>query len=246
LPVANDSRAAKPTGETLEDDGLVAIWHRQARELGVADAVYATLRQAIVSGVMQPGTHLREEGLARRFSVSRTPVREAVLRLGAERLAERTRRGVVVPRVTPDEILELYVVRENVDGLGARLAAEEARPSDVARLHWLNDKLRRLLAGADSQAMARVSLEFHEEIYRCARNVVLLELTRPIHDRVRRIPGTTFSDPARARAAVAEHDQIVEAIEQRLSERAEMLARQHMAGAMTVRIAMLRSQPRGG
>ena len=177
--------------------------------------------------------------------MSRTPVREAVLRLEAERLAERnSRRGLVVAGVTPEEILEIYVVRQALDGLAARVAADSARAADIANLRWLNDELRKALPSAPINTLSRINLAFHEAMYKAGHNEFLLELIRTAHDRVRRFPGTTLSAPDRPQAVVNEHDEIISAIEQRDGDRAEAIASRHMGRAMEIRIELYREQTR--
>lgn len=226
--------------ERLPSGSLTELWARTDRGAAASDRVHFALRQAIVSGVLPSGTRLAEEELAGQFEVSRTPVREAVLRLEAEGLAERSRRrGLVVAHVSEDEILELYVVRLGIDGLAARLAADGARPADVANLRWHNEQLKRVAATGDAATMAQVNLEFHEAMCRAGHNEVLFELMSSIHDRVRRFPGTVFSEPPRALEAVHEHDEIIAAIEDRNPDLAEKLARTHMENAMAVRRRLL-------
>jgi len=225
---------------SVSDATLADVW--AARESGGAasEAVFATLREAILSGILSPGARLPEEELAAQFDVSRTPIREAVLRLEATGLASRTsRRGLIVSAVSAHEILEVYAVREAIDGLAARLAAEVSREPYIFELVWLNDQLE---SQRDADSMARVNLRFHETVAQAGGNTVLLELMKAIHDRVRRFPGTTFSDTTRAETAVREHAEIVRSIEKRDGDTAERLARQHMANAMRVRIAMLHSR----
>lgn len=221
---------------------LASLWERRDRHVGAANAVHDTVRRLIVSGQLAPGTRLGEEDFARQFNVSRTPVREAFLRLEAERLAERTTgRSLIVAGVTPDEILEIYQVRVAVDGLAARLAAESARPRDITNLRWLNDRIEAASVEGDHAAMASINLQFHEAICKAARNTFLLDLMMTVHDRARRFPGTTFSDPDRPGTALEEHRSIIAAIEDRQADDAERLARSHMSNAMEVRIRLLRT-----
>jgi DNA-binding GntR family transcriptional regulator len=228
--------------DTVVLEAIAAYWDRRDRHVGAANAVHDTVRRLIVSGVLAPGTRLGEEDYARHFSVSRTPVREAFLRLEAERLAERSGgRSLVVAGVTPDEILEIYVVRVAVDGLAARLAAETARPQDIANLRWINDQLREASVAGDAPRMATINLQFHEEVCKSGRNTFLLDLMITVHDRARRFPGTTFSDGSRPAEAIAEHERMIDAIERREADEAERLARLHMTNAMETRIRLLRT-----
>jgi DNA-binding GntR family transcriptional regulator len=221
---------------------LVALWKRSEDEPLAAEAIYATLREAILSGILVPGERLGEVQLASLFKRSRTPVREAILRLESERLTERSsRRGFVVGRITREEVLEVYAVRAAMDGLAARLAALGILPAEVEHLRWLNDRLREAAGEQDYRRMLELNIDFHEAICRASRNSLLLQFVRQIHDWVRRFSDTTFSYPGRASTAIAEHEALLGALERRDPEEAERVARAHMERAMQVRVAMLQS-----
>jgi DNA-binding GntR family transcriptional regulator len=209
--------------------------------------VYATLREAILSGILQPGTRLGEEGLAARFQVSRTPVREAVLRLEADYLAERVaRRGLVVSTITPAEVLDIYVVRQAVDSHAAFLAAASASPPDVHRIRWVNDRMKAAAADGDVAPMAALNLEFHESICLAAGSPMLLRVMRDVHDRVRRFPASTFTYPGRADHAIREHAEIIAAIESHDPKLAHNLAHDHMGRALEIRIRMFQGDDNVG
>lgn len=220
---------------------LLALWRRHQKEAGAADAIYETLREGILRGLLPPGERLGELQLAKLFKRSRTPIREAILRLESERLAERSaRRGLVVGRISREEILEVYAVREVLDGLAARLAAQAILPADLEHLRWLNRRLRDAAKRRDFAAMVDLNIEFHEGLCRASRNSLLAQFVGKIHDWVRRFPETTFARPGRALEAVSEHEQLLDALRKRDSDAAERIARQHMAGAMKARVSMLR------
>jgi DNA-binding GntR family transcriptional regulator len=209
-----------------------------------AQTIYLALREAIVAGELRAGDRLAEEQLARSFAVSRTPVREAILRLEAEHLAERhPSRGLVVRAIPAHETLEVYLVRAVLDGLAARLAAGLALPGDHARLRWLNDRLAEALQQHDLATAAELNMQFHEGLSEAAHNTMLLHVTRQVHDWVRLFGATTLGAPGRAAAALAEHVAILDAIEAAQADLAEQRARQHMLRAHEVRQAMLREAP---
>jgi len=219
---------------------LAELWDARPFGLPASEAAHDTLRRAIIQGRLPAGSRLNEIALAQAFSISRTPIREALLRLESERLVERSGRGgLVVGEVTPHEILELYAVRQALNGLAARLAAANATTIDLAELRWIHAELQAASAAQDYQRMAAVNLRFHERIGQATGNGVLLSLISEIHDRVRRFPGTTFAYPGRAAEAVTDHEALLGAIESRDSDGAEDLARSHMARAMELRIEML-------
>lgn len=224
---------------------LGALWAELGRGQPAGDGVYATLREAIVSGRLQPGERLGEEHLARSLGVSRTPVREALLRLETEHLALREqRRGAVVRGVREEEVLEVYAVRASLDGLAAELAAANADPADHARLRWLNDRLADAAGRLEFETMAELNIQFHEALCEAARNTMLLRFMRQIHDWVRRFGETTLSAADRAEYALAEHRAMLDAVARGEASLAERLAREHMNRAREVRLAMLRAHPR--
>jgi DNA-binding GntR family transcriptional regulator len=210
-----------------------------------AEAIYGTLREAILRGILPAGERLTEVPIAKLFNRSRTPVREAILRLESERLTERAARGgFIVGGVTPEEVLEVYTVREVLDGVAARLAAQGILPAELDHLRWLNGRMREAAAERDFNAMIGLNIDFHEGVCRAGRNSLLLQIMRQIHDWVRRFPESTFSYSGRSMEAVAEHESLLDAIARRDSEAAERIAREHMTRGMKVRVAMLQSAAR--
>lgn len=224
---------------------LVALWRKHEGETVAADAIYTTLREAILAGILPAGERLAELQLGALFNRSRTPVREAILRLESERLAERSsRRGFVVGGISREEVLEVYAVREVIDGLAARLAAQACLPTELDHLTWLNRRLRKAGEQRDYRLMVELNIEFHEAIARASRNGLLLQFMRQIHDWVRRFSDTTFSYGKRTAEAAKEHEALLDALARRDQVAAERIARAHMARATEVRIAMLQNAAR--
>lgn len=183
---------------------------------------------------------MSEQMLAEVFSVSRTPIREAILKLESEKLLDRNgRRGLRVADVVEDEILEVYAIREVLDGLAARLAARSAAVTEVETLRLLNTDLRQLAKNGAFEQMAAANIAFHQTVADAAHNSLLRHFVQQIHDRVRRFKGTTFAYGERAEEAVAEHEAIIDALHERKEDSAERLARLHMANAAKIRLEMV-------
>ncbi|MCL6499428.1 MAG: GntR family transcriptional regulator [Firmicutes bacterium] len=205
--------------------------------MAASRAVYEWVVAAIRSGRLRPGDPLREEQLARQLRCSRTPVREALQRLRAEGYLERgRRRGLAVAEPTQEELLDLCVVRETLEGLAARLAARGITTSEVYFLEELCEDMERALQQDDLHALARLNAEFHAVIWRAARNRYLARELQRIWLLITRQPVTTLSYPGRAREALAEHRALLDAIRVGDADRAEQLARQHMARAQMIRM----------
>lgn len=222
---------------------VLDLWNeRKARE-GSADAVHGTLREAILSKVLRPGQTFAEEDLAQAFGVSRTPIREAILRLESEHLvARRGRRRLSVTEISSEEILEIYDVRVVLDSLAAELAAKKATPPEVAQLKWLNEQLMAVGGSGDFERMSSLNLEFHDWMARAGQNAFLLNQLRGVRDRIRRFDRTTFEYPERWKGVVAEHEAILTAIEAGDPDKAGEAARTHMRNSKQIRLAMIESE----
>lgn len=205
-----------------------------------ADMVARTLREAILDGVLEPSSWLREAELARELSVSRTPVREALRRLSVEGLVVlAARQGAMVAPITIEDILKVYVVRENLEGLAARLAARQRVPQDLERMHEVLERMRRASAAGYPAEVARLNLEFHQSVRRAAYNQYLDRFLTQVEQEVRRFGRTTFAVPGRAEQTLEEHSRILAAIESGDAETAGKLAAEHMRSARKLRIRML-------
>lgn len=203
------------------------------------DAVAGALREAILDGILEPSSWLREEEIARTFATSRTPVREALRRLADEGLAVKTaNHGTVVAPLSLEDILALYVVRENLEGLAARLAATRCPPGLVPTLNKLSDDMRKL-GCEDAPQLARLNLEWHRALREAASNTYLERFLEQVEHAVRRLRISSFAHPGRVEEAVAEHDAIARAIENRDGHGAEKAAMQHMRRAREIRLEML-------
>lgn len=219
---------------------LAQIWESRSVTASTADSVHATLREAIVSGVMRPGDRLSEEPLAEQLGVSRTPVREAVLRLETEQLVVRIpRRGLVVRGIESHEMTEIYMMRVAIDGLAANLAAQKATPVGVAKLRWLNTQMKQAAETGGVDLISECNIAFHEAVCEIAGNRMLAGFVDQVHGWVRRCEPNPFAHAGRGREGAGEHDRIVDAIEAGDGARAEALTRDHMRRSHDIRLKLL-------
>jgi DNA-binding GntR family transcriptional regulator len=194
-----------------------------------SERVYRALKHRILAGMLEPGTRLVELQLATEFSVSRTPVREALKRLTAEGLIRVDPvRGIVVSDVDARELEEIFVVREVLDGLAARLAAERVSTTDLTKLNLLMDMMRDAARTGQWEGMVQANATFHDVLHQAAGNERLRHLTRNLLDFVRRFSTEAFASPERANAVLAEHEEIIHALETRDPDLAERVARRHV------------------
>jgi DNA-binding GntR family transcriptional regulator len=201
--------------------------------------VYDALRSAIQEGRYGRGERIREEEVARSLGVSRTPVREALSRLQSHGLLEMKAGGLVVAELTRPQILELYAMREILEGSAARFAAQHASPSEIASLRHIARAFEQSLG--DPAKLARINRELHGAIYEAAHNRYLMRTLNELHDALALLTGTTFMARGRSELAIDEHARIIDAIEKRDADEAERAAREHIRNAQEVRLAMIHS-----
>jgi DNA-binding GntR family transcriptional regulator len=223
-------------------DRLAALeprWSVHFTGAGAADSVYTTLREAVLGGDLKAGDGLIEEQVARQFGISRTPVREALLRLESEGLALRVpRRGLVVRTISEHDLLEANTVRSALDSLAARLAADEALPTDIARLRWINTQLADAVASGDVAKIPDFTNEFHQALADAARNSMLKQMIMQAQTFTRRFGTSTVARPERSADAIAEHERLVDAIEAHDADLAARIAEEHMAAARRIQTAV--------
>jgi DNA-binding GntR family transcriptional regulator len=195
----------------------------------IADSVYTALLDAIFTGRIRPGSKLSVPALAGQLGVSRSPVREAVQRLIAERLAgEEPRRGAVVASVGPAELARLYEVREVLEGLAARLAVENQGRRLVTELRSVLAVHERAVDSAVLDAHTEADLRFHGLIRTASANPELISMLDAIQTRVR-LAMVTTTVTAGPRRALQDHQAILAAISAGDPDLAERSAREHIA-----------------
>lgn len=206
-----------------------------------ASWAYARLKKDIESGAMSPGSRVRENEIAERLGISRTPVREALRRLETEGLiVHAPHQGAVIAELDHQAVIELYDIRETLEGTAARYAARHASEAEIQDLAELVDS--ELESGGDVAALAQLNRAFHAALYRAGHNRYLLKVLMSLRDSMILLGGTTLGVPDRFVAAHEEHLAIITAISDRDPDRAEAAARTHIRNAQRARLKLLRAR----
>ncbi len=200
---------------------------------GQKDA-YQLILEAIDIGSYKPGDRLVESDLAERFGVSRTPIREALQRLETQTLLARDGRSLIVASLDHNQLSELYVVRSELEGLAARLAAKHATPEEVRVLRDMIKGDRKILS--DPEALSRANRRFHTQFHLASHNRYLVQQLNLVHRSMALLATTTLAVEGRGVAALAEHDSIVSAIEAGDSEGACEALKAHISHAYVTRL----------
>jgi DNA-binding GntR family transcriptional regulator len=194
----------------------------------VADSVHERLREAILKGHLAPGSRLSVPLLAQQLEVSRSPVREAVQRLVQEGLAtEEPHRGAGVAMVDPAEVLPAYEIREVLEGLAARLAAQQATPGQLAALRSAHDEHAAALDRGDASRHVPLDMAFHAALRSAAQNRELSRYLDQVQGRIA-IAMLGGNPQAWSSSAIAEHQAILDAVLARDADGAEAAARAHV------------------
>ncbi len=195
---------------------------------------YSMILDAIDVGTYRPGDRLVESELAERLGMSRTPVREALQRLETQSLLARDGRSLIVASLDHNQLSELYVVRSELEGLAARLAAHHATDEE-ARV------LREMVAADDAlvdnpAALARANRRFHKQVHLASHNRYLVQQLDLVYRTMALMATSSLEVEGRGEIAQREHDRIVACIEARDADGACEALRSHISVAFVTRL----------
>ena len=221
----------------MADEAPVLVSAEELRGRSRSEFVYERLLQEISEGRLR-GVRIREEDIAKSLGVSRTPVREALQRL-QERglLTVGAGRSLMVVELGERQIMELYAMREILEGSAARFAAQHAGEEEIARLYRLHETY--IAAFGESERLVPLNRRFHHAIHEAAHNRYLTQALEAVHDSIALLHSTTFRVPVKPDRSDLEHRRIIEAIERRDPDAAEEAARAHIRMARRSRFEML-------
>jgi len=179
----------------------------------VAQAVYKTLKEAIVNGDLKPGQRLVEQKLSDKMQVSRVPVREAIKRLEQRGFVQKLPvRGVIVKRISQDDIREAFGVKAALEGYAARLACENGTQELFSCLQQNIDASMEALKNRDLEEVMRLCDEFYELIYRAAGGTVLHKLITTFLEHIARYRRPRLDSGLDARLFLERHKALLEAM----------------------------------
>jgi DNA-binding GntR family transcriptional regulator len=200
---------------------------------GQKDA-YQLILRAIDIGTYRPGDRLVESELADRFGVSRTPIREALQRLETQSLLARDGRSLIVASLDHNQMAELYVVRSELEGLAARLAARHATEEEVRLLHEMVEEDRARVN--DPSALSRTNRRFHRQVHLASHNRYLVQQLDLVYRSMALMATTSLAAKGRSEVALAEHGRIVDAIAAGDGALAHDLLKAHISRAFEARL----------
>ena len=196
------------------------------------EVVAETLREAIATGILEPGERLMEIQLAEELGVSRTPVREAIRKLELEGFVVMIpRRGTYVADLTIKDINEVFEIRTALDVLAAGLAVERITEDELEQMERLLVEIGDLSVQGDADKIVEADGQFHDLLYRASRNDRLVGIINNLREQITRFRSISMQYPGRIQNTVDEHRRLVEAIASRNTDLAQQIAREHMENA---------------
>jgi len=193
------------------------------------------LRDLIVQGELEPGDRLNERLLTERFGISRTPLREAIKMLASEGLVQlMPNRGAVVTTITRKSALDMFQVMGVLESLAGQLACERATDRDIAEISRMHELMRGHHKRRELNEYFRLNQEIHQRIVDCAGNSELANVYRRLSVRLRRARYMANYSKERWDDAMAEHEQILEALVHRRAESLRALLTTHLENKLKV------------
>ncbi|WP_374834695.1 GntR family transcriptional regulator [Paenochrobactrum pullorum] len=197
--------------------------------------IYDELVKSIREGRYTPGEHIRETVVATELGVSRTPVREALRRLHNDGTVVLTpRKGAVVAELAHQEVVELYMLRQEMEATAARFAAQHASDIEILQIDNILKRSEELLH--DRHRLNQVNWEFHNAIYEATHNRYFMKAIRAISDSMVMLRGARYIPEDRPEQLASEHRAIFNAIQNRSPQEAAEAARYHIQQSLLVHL----------
>ena len=201
------------------------------KTVSLSDQVFLHLENDILSGKYSRGEILTETKLSAEMGVSRTPIREALRRLEQEHLIEETGKGSVVIGITEKDLSDIFLIRGQLEGMAAALAAENRTEEQLNELREVLELQEFYLTKQNSDQIRLMDNRFHEILYKISGSHVFYNTLLPLHKKVQKYRKVSLQSQSRANESVAEHREILNAIISRDAEAAERFTSQHVKNA---------------
>ena len=213
----------------------------EGRSPSLEEHVYERLEEEILSGELERGRALTEIALSKRLGVSRTPVRGALHRLSEDGLVEITpNRGAVVVGINAEDLVDIYNIRMRLEGLASALTASRITKEELAAIEDTVDLAEFYIKKKDTEHLKELDTAFHSAIYRASGSRLLAKTLSELHKKIKSYRKLSLSVPGRLERSVMEHREILKAIAEGDSERADKLTSLHIERALENMLTQVR------
>ena len=207
------------------------------------EAIFQKLRSLLVEGAIAPGSKLNERELAERLHVSRTPIREAIRRLAADGLVELiANRGAIAVQLSLADVMHTFDVIAQLEGYSGELAAKNISHATLSELEALQYEMMASYARRDLSSYYKLNLGIHYLINQAANNPVLSQLFTQVNARIEALRFRSNQNGVKWEKAVEEHQEMIDALKARDSERMRKVMIQHVMNKRDVVIELLNSE----
>ena len=197
------------------------------------EMVYLRLEEEILSGELPRGKSLGEIALAKRLGVSRTPIRVALHRLWEDGLVEiQPNKGATVLGINVNDLIDIYKIRERLEGLASSLAAVRISDEGLERLSSLVETAERDIEKNDTEHIKDMDTVFHSIIYEASGSRFLSRTLSELHKKIKAYRKRSLGVPGRLEKSAREHREIFEAIKAGNAEEADRLTSLHVQRAL--------------
>lgn len=201
------------------------------KTVSLADQVFERLEKDILTGVYSKGEILTENKLCEILGVSRTPIREALRRLEQDHLIKETGKGVCVLGITEEDLKDIFIIRENLEGICAKLAAKKCSEKQLKDLEAVLELQEFYVNKHNAEQIKVMDNQFHETLYKLSGSIVFYNTLLPLLKKVQKYRKANVQSKIRANESVAEHKKILEFIKLGDAENAANFTAQHIRNA---------------
>ncbi len=195
----------------------------------LSQKIYRTLKSQISKGFIEPGEKLYETKIAKYLNVSRTPVREALQKLAAEGFLEITpNKSMVVTKISFEDVREVLQVRGALEALAAKIAAMKITNEEILELETIFQKIETAVQNSDIVSFCKFDDEFYDLVIEICGNKWVIKMLNNLENIIHRFRVKSLNVPGRLKNSLKEHRQIMLAIKERNSEKAEKLSKEHI------------------
>ncbi|MFG6495355.1 GntR family transcriptional regulator [Fictibacillus sp. UD] len=207
--------------------------------LSIRERAYRYLKDMILDGEYKAGDRLVERELAEKLSISRTPIREALFRLESQGFVKTVpRKGVVVERISEEEVIEVFTILSSLEVLASKLAAQKMSEETQAEFDKMIEKLQDL-EGKTEEEISQLHMETNKIIHTAAKSPKLHEILSGLTDYIRIFANSSYETPGRKEESMREHLEIMKAVRNKEVEMGEYLTKIHIENSKKAYIAFL-------
>ncbi|MDN4076050.1 GntR family transcriptional regulator [Fictibacillus terranigra] len=213
--------------------------------LSIRERAYRYLKDMILNGEYKAGDRLVERELADKLHISRTPIREALFRLESQGFVKTVpRKGVVVERISEDEVVEVFTILSSLEVLAAKLAAQKMDDKTQLEFDQVIVKLQNL-DGLTEAEVSKLHLDTNQILHKAAKSPKLYELLTGLTDYIRIFSNTSYETPGRKEESMKEHLEIMKAVRNKDVEMGEYLTKIHIENSKRAYINYVKQNKKG-